>query len=300
MKEAGEIFEWDGARGQLVFRTAELAGSLQAETAEPDLCNHRVHDLVHLPTGRAVSASGQARGMLSLFRATCQGRSLGELRAMEQRATPLERGVRVDWDATEDHAVQVRATWSISSPRSIDLEVNLLPGQAYRGYQILLSGYLPPGFRSGCYVGDGESPTQVRPKVSDVFEGTWPFFPRDEAAAHSCTDGRFQSGRWPFRVLAARCYAMPLAFYSDGEVDVLLMGRPEDVVAVGMSYAGDEAADPLAAHRSFYLSLFGGDLKPGQAVSARARLLVEGSGADAGRHLLRYKEFMSPGRGLPQ
>src|SRR5207302_10577474 len=122
-----------------VFRTAELSGRLQADTEEPDLCNHRVHDLVHLPTGRPVSASGQARGMLSLFRVTCQGRSLGELRAMEQRATPLERGMRLEWDATPDHGVRVDANWTVTSPRTIDLEVNLLPAQDYRDYQILFA-----------------------------------------------------------------------------------------------------------------------------------------------------------------
>jgi hypothetical protein len=290
----GEIFDWDESRRELVFRTAELSGRLQANTEEPDLCNHRVHDLVHLLTGRAVSASGQARGMLSLFRATCEGRSLGELRAMEQRATPLERGLRLEWDATSGHAVHVEATWKFSSPRSIDLEINLVPEQAYRGYQILLSGYLPPGFRPGAYVGDGEPARQLRPEVSDLVNGLWPFFPRDEAAAHSCTDGRFQSGRWPFRVLAAHYYAWPMAFFSDGEVDVLLMGRPADVAAVGMSYAGNEAEDDLAAHRSFYLSLFGCDLKPGQRVSTRARLLVEATAGDAASHQACYREFLAP------
>jgi hypothetical protein len=288
-----EVFEWDPARHELVFRTSELMGLLQADTEEPDLCNHRVHELIHLPTGRPVSASGQARGMLSLFRATCQGRALGELRAMKQRATPLERGMRLEWEATPDHAVGVEASWEVSSPRSIDLEIRLSPAQEYNGYQILLAGYLPKGFRPGCYVADGESDKQLRPEVSDVFDGMWPFFPRDEAAAHSCTDGRFQAGRWPFRVLAARYYSRPLVFFSDGEVDVLLMGRPAEVAALGMSYAGNEANDPLAAHRSFYMSLFGGDLKPGQPVSARARLLVEALGADPTRHHARYREFLS-------
>jgi hypothetical protein len=293
MNHDGGLFQWEPASRELVFRTAELAGRLQSVTEEPDLCNHRVHELVHLPTGRAVSASGQARGMLSLFRATCEGRALGELRAMEQRATPLERRLQLEWDATPEHAVRVEATWVVSSPRSIDLEVRLLPAQQYQGYQILLAGYLPEGFRPGCYVADGESGRQVRPEASDVLDGMWPFFPRDGAAAHSCTDGRFQAGRWPFRVLAARYYSQPLVFFSDGELDVLLMGRSADVAAVGMAYAGNEVEDPLAAHRSFYLSLFGCDLKAGQAVSARARLLVEALGADAGRHQARYQEFLT-------
>ena len=51
---------------------------------------------------------------------------------------------------------------------------------------------------------------------------------------------------------------------SSGPVDALLMGRTEDVQAVGLTYAGDEANDGVAGHRSQYLSLFGRDLHPGE------------------------------------
>jgi hypothetical protein len=134
---------------------------------------------------------------------------------------------------------------------------------------------------------------QLRPQVADVFEGMWPSFPRDEAAAHSLTDGRFQSGRWHFRALGARYYSMPVAFFSDGAVDVLLMGRPADVAAVTVAYAADESMDGVAAHRSFYFSLFGCDLTAGKPVSARVRLVVEALGADAALHEARYREFLA-------
>jgi hypothetical protein len=48
---------------------------------------------------------------------------------------------------------------------------------------------------------------------------------------------------------------------------VVVMSRPSDCFAVSMPYGTE-------GHRSVYLSLFGRDLKAGQAASASARLVI--------------------------
>ena len=63
--------------------------------------------------------------------------------------------------------------------------------------------------------------------------------------------------------------AAPLALRRDAKsgLTAVLMSRPSDCFAISTPY-GEEG------HRSLYLSLFGRDLKAGQAASARACLVI--------------------------
>jgi hypothetical protein len=180
----------------------------------------------------------------------------------------------------------------------VDIEVQVTGRTHYPDYEVLLAAYFASGFKPGAYVSSLGGPQQIRPVHHPVFDGMYLFFPRDEESARLHTDGRGRRGRWPWRMLPARCYAHPVGFYSDGSTDALLMGRREDVFSVGMAYAGDEAGDAVAGHRSLYLSLFGRDLHPGEGWQTQARLVVDDLGADPARHLAEWERFQQDVSGL--
>ncbi len=97
-----------------------------------------------------------------------------------------------------------------------------------------------------------------------------------------------------------RRYGMPLAFFSKDGVDAILMGRPEDVYAVGATYKGDENNDNVAGHRSLYLSLFGEDFKAGEGRYTQMRMIIDDFGSDPEKHKELYRSFLKDVESKPR
>jgi hypothetical protein len=93
---------------------------------------------------------------------------------------------------------------------------------------------------------------------------------------------------------------MPLAFFSNDGVDAILMGRPEDVYAVGATYKGDEVSDNVAGHRSLYLSLFGEDFKAGEGRYTQMRMVIDDFGSDPAKHMDLYHSFLKDVESKPR
>jgi len=107
------------------------------------------------------------------------------------------------------------------------------------------------------------------------------------------TDGRGQKGRWYWRVACGRRYAYPIGFATDRQVDVVLMGRPEDVSSVGVTYSADgDNYDGVARHHALYLSLFGKDLYPGDGWRTQVRLVIATHEDRDNAILATFKQFV--------
>ena len=243
-------------------------------------------------------------GMLNFFRVLIRGGYLTELRAENQRCSQKKTvsrsrtcqrcGVRRKSSSGLRSVNRTSSTWTCRWRRWPIIPV----------FEILLSSYQAEGFVSGAYVAKKEfepsEPEQIRITDQPMIHGVWPFFPRDEAGANLLTDGRHQKGRWFWRMAIGRRYGLPMAFFSKGEVDVLLMGRPEDVYAVGATYEGDAKTDNLAAHRSLYLSLFGEDMAAGESRRTQMRMVIDELGSDPAKHIALYKTFLEEVESIPR
>jgi len=283
--------EWQADLGELHFETERLTGVLVADgSGQPTLCNHRLLALRHKPTGTLVSPDAAKGAMpqfgLSLFRAYARDAWLTELRATRPVVTPVEHGVQLVWEATIRLQAKVALTFKVREPNIVDADLRVEGYAYYPDFELLVANYLAPGAAGGVYL-----PEQVRVTDHPVFHGMYNFFPRDEHAAHVLTDGRGQRGRWYWHTAIGRQYKLPIAFFSNGTVDALLMGRPEDVQAVGVTYAGNEAKDGVADHRGQYLSLFGRDLRPGEGWQTQFRLVLDEFSANAECHRQEYDKF---------
>ena len=182
--------------------------------------------------------------------------------------------------------------FTIREPNIIDMYLKVEGYACYADYQVFLNSYVAPGFTPVVYLKDKDTEVeQVEVVYNPVYKGMYNLFPRDMAAAKVLYDGRGQSGRHHWWVALGRIYGCAMGSFTDGTVDVVMMGRCEDVQAVGISYAGDEQADRVAAHRGMYLPMFGRDLRPGLGWQTQARMVIDDFKTEPAEHLRLYQEF---------
>ena len=291
---------WHPEKKELEFSLSNLSGVLNCNINSSYGKSHHFNNVIHKPTGMKISPDGErmaGAGMLNLFRVLIEGGYLTELRVEEAKLEPAEEGITLTWEPTIRRQAKIKVQFTFKEPNIIDMDMWVETLTNYPKFEVLLSAYLAPGFESGVYVAKEEfgstKPEQIRLVDQPMIHGIWPFFPRDEAGANLLTDGRHQKGRWFWRMAIGRRYGMPLAFFSNNGVDAILMGRPEDVYAVGATYKGDEQNDNVAGHRSLYLSLFGEDFKAGEGRRTQMRMIIDDFGSDPEKHRELYQTFLN-------
>jgi hypothetical protein len=305
--QTSPVCHWNAETKELTFSLARLSGVLSCDLAASHGKSHHFSQVVHKPSGTLVSPDkgGMVKaGLLNYFRVLTAGGYLTELRVEAATIKPEKDGVTLTWAPTIRRQAKVISKFTFREPNIIDIDLRVETLAAYPGFEVLLSGYLAAGFESGVYVAKQEfgpiESEQIRIQDQPMIHGIWPFFPRDEAGAHLLTDGRHQKGRYFWKMAIGRRYAMPLAFFNKGPVDVLLMGRPEDVYAVGATYTGNPETDTVARHRSLYLSLFGEDFKPGEGRRTQMRMIIDDFGSDPKKHAELYHAFLQEVGSIPR
>jgi len=290
---------WNPEKKELAFSLSEISGILNCDITAKHAKSHHFSNVIHKPTGMLVSPDGErmaGAGMLNFFRVLVQGGYLTELRVEDPVFEPSADGLTMTWMPTIRRQAKVKVQFTFREPNIIDMDIWVETLTTYPAFEILASAYLSPGFESGVYVAKEEfgatDPEQIRIADQPMIHGVWPFFPRDEAGANLLTDGRHQNGRCFWRMAIGRRYGMPLAFFSKNSVDAILMGRPEDVYAVGATYKGDEINDNVAGHRSLYLSLFGEDFKAGEGRRTQIRMVIGDFGSNPEKHKELYQTFL--------
>lgn len=297
---------WNPEKKELKFSLTEISGILNCETQKSNGISHLFKNVIHIPSGTMISpdsARMKGVGMLNFYRVLIQGGFLTELRVEEPLLEPEIDGITMTWMPTIRRQAKVKVKFTFRQPNIIDMDMWLETLSNYPAFEILLSAYLAEGFETGAYVAKQEfgpiEPQQIRIVDQPMIHGVWPFFPRNEAGANLLTDGRHQKGRWYWRMAIGRRYGLPLAFASKDSLDVLLMGRPDDVYAVGATYKGDKT-DNVADHRALYLSLFGEDFKAGEGRHSQMRMVIGNYGSDAEKHMKLYQKFLKDQESKPR
>ncbi len=292
--QSEEKVTWNPELEEMEFNLSHLSGLINFSKS------HHFSEVRYTPSNMLISPDGswmEHVGLLNFYRVMISGGYLTELRAEKPLVKPEKDGVTLTWLPTIRRQANVTIRFTFREPNIIDMDMSVETLANYPGFEILLSAYLAPGFVSGVYVAKEEFgpvvPEQIRITDQPMIHGVWPFFPRDEAGANVLTDGRHQKGRWYWRMAVGRRYGMPMAFFNKGDVDVLVMGRPEDVYAVGATYEGDPETDNIAAHRSLYLSLFGEDLVAGEGRRTQMRMIIGKFGSNPNKHASLYEAFLN-------
>ncbi|MGC9318613.1 MAG: hypothetical protein ACP5KN_11350 [Armatimonadota bacterium] len=285
-------FEHDAETGWWRFETDELEGML-----EPEGSRHGIKTLTHRPTG--VDVVHPDYDVLNLFLLFSTNKCMGTVRDYERKVQAQGESLTVHWPANDDHHAAVTAVYEIVGGAVIDLTITLQSEWAYEAYELFLSSYFDPAMSPHVYLQGSpytDPPDQaqwVATEVNDVYVGTGLVFPRDWHCSKRPVDGRW-TGLWAmYQWNPQRFYELPICMQVDPETNVaaVLMSRPEECFAVVSGYASDNPNDPFAVQNPLYLSLFGGDLLPGDERTAHVRLAITELDDAMQRPLELYEQF---------
>jgi hypothetical protein len=188
--------------------------------------------------------------------------------------------VEVRWAADDVHPFDMMAVYRWSAANALDLTTRVTARKELKRFEVFLASYFD-GFPT-TVVWAGDKPAFVSASKE---AGKWHMFPRDEAAVKMIQDGRWTYPPSPVEWSIRPKLAAPLAIRRDAErkLAAVLMTRPGDAYAIACPQ--DEEG-----HRSLYFALFGRDLKCGESVEAKSRLMICGDVTNE-KALELYKKF---------
>jgi hypothetical protein len=192
--------------------------------------------------------------------------------------------VAVRWTPDKVHPLEMTAIYRLTAANTMDVKFTVKPQQDLRHFELFLASYFQ-GFPTSLVYAKDQSGQGVFLEA-DKPRGDWQTFPRDDEAVKLYGDGRWRRPPNPVDWKIRPKLAAPLALRRDAASGwtALLMAPAADCFAVSTPF-GEEG------HRSVYLSLFGRDLKAGQAASARARLVMGRNISDQ-QAIDLYKNFI--------
>lgn len=172
--------------------------------------------------------------------------------------------VEVRWTADDAHPFDMMAVYRWSAPNALDLTTRVTARKELKRFEVFLASYFDGFPTTVVWAGDKPAFVSVSKEA-----GKWHMFPRDEAAVKMIRDGRWTRPPNPVEWTIRPKLAAPLAIRRDAErkLAAVLMTRAEDAFAIACPQ--DEEG-----HRSLYFSLFGRNLKNGESVEAKSRLMI--------------------------
>jgi len=178
--------------------------------------------------------------------------------------------VEVQWRPDAEHPLEITAVYRWTAPGVLDFQATVKAPRDLRKFELFLASYFN-GFPSSLVYVEESPEAGGKPGFLEARQaaGVWQAFPRDAEAAKIIADGRWTRPPNPVDWKIMPRLAAPLALRRDAKsgLAAVLMAPAEECFAVSTPF-GEEG------HRSVYLSLFGRDLKAGEAASARARLVI--------------------------
>jgi hypothetical protein len=260
------------ADGGFAFDTGVLRGKLRAGGKSVGLT-----EVIHVPSGMRLD---RGQGLFSHYRVFTRGKRYGG-GAWDWPSTATLRpdgAVEVVFAAEEGRPMEMKAVYRWADPATLDLETSVRAVQDLPGFESFLASYFTEGFTNALAYVQPAPGAAAQPGflAAEKSAADWHMFPRDAAAAALIQDGRWQLEphpvTWSIRPFLVRPLAMRRAPAAD--LVAVLMSPATDCFAVACPFETE-------GHYSTYLSLFGRDIKAGETVRARARLVIAAGGSDS-------------------
>jgi hypothetical protein len=280
LSTAGDLKFHPAAEG-FVFDTGVLRGELRAGGKSKGLTR-----VVHIPTGAVLDKSMGLAGHYRVFTANRRyGTAAWEWPS--EAVLTAEGRVEVHWPAQPERPFELGAVYAWAAPDTLEVVTTVRAMTNLAGFESFLACYFHGAFtNSRVYVGElpGSARKGFLPATPEA--GTWQVFPRDAAAMRLVRDGRWTIPPSPVEWAERPVLAGPLGLRHAPQLGLtaVLMARPEECFAVLTPHE-------LEGHHSMYLSLFGRDLKKGEAARARARLWIT-SGLAEEAIVAEYERFL--------
>lgn len=250
--------------GGFRFDTGVLRGRLRAGGKSLGLT-----EVVHVPTGARLDRSN---GLLSHYRVFTRGKRYGGGAWDWDGAAELSEdgSVMVRWPAEAERPFELRAVYRWLADNRIEVVTTVEARGALTGFESFLACYFDPAFdeavvRVGAPGGEGRA---IRQRATRDL-GEWQMYPRDEAARRLIKDGRWtlepHPVQWTFPAQFAGRMATAVRIAREPGLQARLQADRAGAFALATPYETE-------GHFSTYVSMFGLDLQPGEATSARVVL----------------------------
>jgi hypothetical protein len=274
-------------KGEYIFDTGVLRGKLR-----PDGKSLGLSSVIHSPSG--VRLNGRY-GIFSYYRIFTTNKRYGHAEWDRPSVSKLlpDGAVEIVWPEGTDHPFEMTAIYRLTEETKIDLETTVKAQQDLLQFEVFLASYFHESFPSP-YVYVCKNPeTKGEPGLLMAKKsfGHWQMFPRDDDVLQIIRDGRWQKEPNPVNWVTMSYLAASVCLRRNDAADlaVVLMAPPDDCFAIATPYRGE-------SHYSLYFSLFGRDVKAGETVRSRCRLVV--ATALSNRQILDlYKKYIKQLRG---
>jgi hypothetical protein len=177
-----------------------------------------------------------------------------------------EGAVEVNWKAYDVRPFDMKAIYKWTAPNILDLKNSVTPKNNMQKFELFMASYFETLQDVSVYAKvEGQSKFITATQA----DGHWHAFPRDEESIKIVRDGRWKRPPNPVDWVIRPPLAGSLAMRRDVKsgLTALVMAPPSECFAICVPFSGE-------GHRSIYLSMFGGDLKAGEASTVRLRLVI--------------------------
>ncbi|NIP25305.1 MAG: hypothetical protein GWN67_13190 [Phycisphaerae bacterium] len=252
-------------KGEYLFDTGVLRGKLR-----PDGKSLGLSSLIHVPSG--VRLNGRY-GIFSFYRIFTNNKRYGHAAWDWPSVSKLlpDGGVQVFWPGGKDHPFEITATYRLTEETTVDLETTVKAQKDLQQFEVFLASYFHESFPAPYVYANAKS--QKKGKLgfmsAEKSFGNWQMFPRDKNVLQIILDGRWEKEPNPVKWVIMPYLAAPVCVRRNegANLAMILMAPQEDCFAISTPYRGE-------GHYSLYLSLFGRDVKAGEKVRSRCRLVV--------------------------
>lgn len=252
-------------KGEYVFDTGVLRGKLR-----PDGKSLGLSSVIHVPSGVRLNGGF---GIFSFYRIFTTNKRYGHAAWDWPSVSKLlpDGAVQIVWPEGKDHPFVITATYRLTEETTIDLETTVKAQKDLQQFEVFLASYFHESFPTPyVYVGAN---TEAKGKSgflsAEKSFGDWQMFPREKDVLQIIQDGRWQKEPNPVNWVIMPYLAAPVCVRRNKAAGLaaVLMAPRDDCFAIATPYKGE-------GHYSIYLSLFGRDVKAGETVRARSRLVV--------------------------
>jgi len=186
--------------------------------------------------------------------------------------------VQIVWPEGKDHPFEITATYRLTEETTVDLETTVKAQKDLQQFEVFLASYFHESFPAPYVYADTNQKTKGKPGflLAEKSFGDWQMFPREKEVLQIIQDGRWDKEPNPVNWKIMPYLAAPVCVRRNeaAGLAVVLMAPRDDCFAIATPYSGE-------GHYSIYLSLFGRDVKAGETVRSRCRLVVAPKGVPA-------------------
>ncbi|MHC4110191.1 MAG: hypothetical protein ACYSUY_03900 [Planctomycetota bacterium] len=252
-------------KGEYVFDTGVLRGKLR-----PDGKSLGLSSVIHVPSGVRLNGGF---GIFSFYRIFTTNKRYGHAAWDWPSVSKLlpDGGVQIVWPAGKDHQFEITAVYRLTGETTVDLETTVKAQKDLSKFEVFLASYFHESFPTP-YVYIGANPkTKGKPGflMAEKSFGDWQMFPKEKKVLEIIRDGRWEKEPNPVNWVIMPNLAAPVCVRRNETANLaaVLMAPKNDCFAISTPYKGE-------GHYSIYFSLFGRDVKAGETVRSRCRLVV--------------------------